>query len=333
MGVNIGEILPSKEIDIKDLYGKVIAIDASLFLYQFVTTIRQQDGQPLMDSKGNITSHLSGVFFRTINLIQKGLKLVYIFDGKPPELKDAERKRRSLLKEDAQEKYEKAVEEENIELMKRYASRTVKLTPEMIEETKELLVAMGVPIVESPSEAEAQGAYMVKKGDCYAIATQDSDVLMFGTSRLIKNLSLLGKRKKINAYTYNVVKPELITLADTLNNFGIEHDQFIIIGGIKGVGPKKALKLIKQYGNDFEMLFKDLKWQDYFSYSWSEVFYTIKKISVKDDYLIKWGKVNTQKVIEIMVDKHEFSRERIENMLSQITSQAEHMNQKSLFDF
>jgi flap endonuclease-1 len=343
LGVNIAEHLPKKEVDLKDLSGKVIAIDASLFLYQFITTIRQADGQPLQDSKGNITSHLTGLFSRTINLLQKGIKPVYVFDGKPPELKEQEQARRRELKDEAQHKYNEAVSQEDVESMKKYASRVSRLTPEMINEAKELLQALGVSIINAPSEAEAQGSHMVKKGDCYAIATQDSDVLMFGTPRFIRNINLAGKRKKINAYTYTTIRPEIISLSETLNTLGLEHEQYIIlcmligtdynIGGIKGIGPKKAMKLVKDYGTDFDELFSELKWSDYFSYPWTDVFYTIKKIPVTDDYSISFGSINEEKVIDILVNKYEFSRERIEHQLGNTIREVKLKNQKTLFDY
>ena len=139
MGVNISEIIPRKYVLLKDLKGKVIAVDALNTLYQFLTTIRQFDGTPLMDKDKKITSHLSGLFYRNINLLIEGLKPIYVFDGKPPELKQQERERRTEIKREAQKKFDKAEEEGNIEDMKKYASRTSKLTGEMIEESKELL--------------------------------------------------------------------------------------------------------------------------------------------------------------------------------------------------
>ena len=256
MGVKLTDLLKPKKIELKDLKDKVIAIDASLFLYQFITTIRQRDGSLLKDSNGNVTSHLSGLFSRTVNLMRNGLKLVYVFDGEMPELKRKERERRSKLKDEAELLYEKAVQEGNIELMRKYGARTARLTPEMVNESKELLTGLGIPIVQAKSEAEAQASYMVKKGDCYAVATQDNDVFMFGANRVIKNLSILGKRKKIRALKYEVIKPELVELDNVLNTLGMDNDQLIVlgmlvgtdfnIGGIKGIGPKNGVKLVKK---------------------------------------------------------------------------------------
>src|SRR3989339_157274 len=117
MGVAITELLVKKEIEIDDLKGKVIIVDAPLFLYQFLTTIRSRDGSLLMDSKGNVTSHLTGLFTRTANLMQKGLKLVYVFDGKVPDLKKEERAKRKELKLEAAKKFEEAKKKEDLDEM------------------------------------------------------------------------------------------------------------------------------------------------------------------------------------------------------------------------
>lgn len=341
MGVKITEFLPLKEIDVKDLNGKIIAIDASLFLYQFITTIRQPDGRPLMDSKGRVTSHLSGLFHRSVNLMQKGLKLVYVYDGKPPELKKLEQERRKETKEKAQAQYKVAVEKEDIESMRKYASRTSKLTQEMVDESKELVKALGLPIVQAPSEAEAQASHMVKKGDCYAVATQDSDVFMFGATRLIRNLSMLGKRKKTKALTYTSVKPELVSMSETLNALQMDQEQFIALcmligtdynlGGIKGIGPKKAQKLVLEHDKDFDKLFSEVKWDEHFSYPWTDVYYQIKKIPVADDYELGWQDVDRDAVMRIMVKEYEFNEERIDSTISKLIT--EKTNQKSIFDF
>ena len=343
MGVNISEILDRKELVLSSLRDKVIAVDAHIFLYQFLTTIRQSDGSFLMDSRGNITSHLSGLFARNINLMQQGLKLVYVFDGKAPELKIRERERRKTLKEEALEKYEKATAAQNIEEMKKYAARTTRLTSEMIEESKKLIVAMGIPIVEAPSEGEAQAAYMVKQDRAFAVASQDADSLMFGATRVVRNLSLVGKRKKTNKLSYETIKPEIISLGDTLNNLGLDQDQLIVLGmlvgtdfnegGIKGIGPQKGLKLIKEFGTDFDKLFESVKWNDSFLYPWTEVFYLFKKIPVIDDYDLSWKPIDRDKVYELLVEEHDFSRERVLGSFDKLIREKEKNTQKGLGEF
>lgn len=343
MGVKITELLPLKEINMGDLSGKVLTVDASLWIYQFLSTIRQRDGSLLKDSKGNVTSHLTGLFSRTTRLMQNGLKLAYVFDGIAPELKKKERERRHLLKEEAQLKYNQAKQKEDIDDMKKYAARTSKLTPEMVEEAKSLIKSLGVPVIQAPSEGEAQAAFMVKKGDAYALATQDSDSLMFSTPRLVRNLSIFGKKKSMGKLSFERVNPQMVELSETLNSLGIDQEQLIVlcmligtdfnIGGIKGIGPKNAIKLTKQFGTDYDSLFKNVKWDENFDYPWEEVFYTIKKVPVSDDYKLTWNELNIEKVKEILVENHDFSDERISASLEKIQQTAADNKQKSLGDF
>ncbi len=343
MGVNITEILPMKETSFRALSGKIIVVDASLFLYQFITSIRQPDGALLTDSHGNVTSHLSGLFSRTTKLMSYGIKLGYVFDGKPPELKRKERERRDLIKQEAEAKYKVAVSKGNIEEMRKYASRTARLTKKMVDESKELLSALGIPVIQAPSEAEAQAAHIVKNGDAFALASQDSDTIMFGTPKLIRNLSLVGKKKKVNALAYTSVKPELVELSEVLNTLGIDQNQLIVlcmlvgtdynIGGVKGIGPKNALKLVKKYNSNFDFLFSDVKWADFFDTDWTEIFYLIKKMNVSDDYSIVWNKIDFDRVKEILVDLHGFSLERIEAVLHKLIKETEDSKQSSLGDF
>src|SRR3989338_5644272 len=111
MGVAIGALLVKKEIELSSLSGKVLTVDAPMWLYQFLSSIRQPDGTPLMDSKNNITSHLMGLSTRIPNLIERNIKLVFVFDGKPPSLKIHEKEQREHRKQLAEEKLEKAREE------------------------------------------------------------------------------------------------------------------------------------------------------------------------------------------------------------------------------
>lgn len=343
MGVQITELLNPKTITIADLKGKRIVVDAYNQLYQFLTTIRQPDGSPLTDDNGNITSHLVGLFNRTTKLMSCGINLAFVFDGTAPDLKKKERERRKALKVEAAKKYEVAVKEEDIDSMKKYASRTARLTPEMVDEAKKLLDALGVPYIVAPSEGEAQAAHMVKNSDFFALSSQDTDALIFGAERLVKNLSILGKRKKTNKLEYSTVKPELIELSETINQLGIGHEQLILlamlvgtdynIGGIKGVGPKNGLKLVKQFHHDPEALFRHVKWEDFFQFPWTDVYYTITKMPVTDDYDLKWGGIDVEKLNELLVEKHNFNKERIETQIQKLIKQTKQKSQKGLGDF
>jgi len=342
MGTQIKCLLKSNEISLNDLNNKTLVIDSYNLLYQFLTTIRSRDGSLLMDSKGNITSHLVGLFSRTTKLIQNNIKLIFVFDGKPPRLKEIERQRRKEIKIHAEKKYEKAVEEENIEEMKKYASRTTRLTEDIIKESKKLISALGLPIVQAPSEGEAQAAYLAKKKEADYCVSQDFDSLLFGSPKLVRNLSLIGKRKK-SGLSYETVNPEIIDLSENLNNLGIDQNQLIAlamlvgtdynIGGIKGIGPKNALKLVKKYGSDFEGLFKDVKWNEFFSYPWKEVYDLFKNIPIEKEYLIEWKEPNKEEVIDLLVNEHDFAIERVKTVLDKLSKNKESKQQKGLGEF
>lgn len=343
MGVNLKDLVNRKEIKLEELKGKIIIIDTFNILFQFLTTIRSREGNLLTDSKGNITSHLIGLFSRTSHFLQKGIRPVFVFDGRPPELKTKEIKRRSEAKAEAQRIYEKAKESGNVEEMRKYSARTVMLTNEMIEESKKLLVLMGLTVVQAPSEGEAQASYMVKKGDGWCVASQDYDSLIYGASRLVQNLSIAGKRKKKGSLATVTVNPEMIELRENLEKLGITHEQLIAvamligtdynIGGMKGIGPKNALKLVKQYGNDFEKLFEAVRWNEYFETSWREIFDAFRNMPVTDDYKIEFGRICEKELIGFLVDEKNFNAERVKNTLQSMLELEKNKKQKELFDF
>lgn len=342
MGTAITDIITSKEISIVNLKGKILAVDSYNMLYQFLSTIRQRDGSLLKDSKGRVTSHLTGLFNRVINLMGRELKFVFVFDGKVPELKKEERTRRKNLKKEARKKYEKAKKQEDEEDMKKYASRTSVLTSGMVEQAKKLITALGMPVVQAPSEGEAQAARMVQNGDCYAVLSQDADALIFGAPRVIKNLSITKRRKKANALTYKKINPELIILSETLNELGMTRQQLIVlamlvgtdynVGGVKGIGPKTAIKLLKEYGEDFDSLFEKAEWEEHSEYDWKEIFSLIKNMKKSDDYELEWKDVDREEVINLLVKEHDFSQDRVESSLDKLQDSID-KEQKGLGDF
>jgi flap endonuclease-1 len=273
MGVNLSELVSREQIGIESLNGKTIAIDAYNALYQFLSIIRDRfTGEPLRDSKGRVTSHLSGLFYRTTRLLENGIDPVFVFDGTPPKFKKATSEMRQAVKKDAEEKLEEARERGDREAIRRYAQATSRLTDEMIEHSKSLLEYMGIPVIQAPSEGEAMCAYLCKTGKVYSAASQDFDSLAFGSPRVIRNLAITGKRKLPRKQAYIEVKPEIIDLENVLNQLGINQDQLIIIGiligtdynpgGVKGIGPKGALKLVKERG-EFDRIFSDVRWEFY----------------------------------------------------------------------
>ena len=340
MGTKLKEITEKKETSFEELSGKVLVIDSFNIIYQFLSSIRQRDGTPLMDSKGRITSHLTGLFTRTAKMLEFGIKPVFVFEGKPPKIKEKEKERRAELKEEAARQYKIAMEREDIESMKKFGSRISYLSSEMIEESKELIKAMGLPVVQAPSEGEAQAAYIVNKGEAFAEVSQDYDCLLYGVKKVIQNLTVSERRKKPGALAYEKVVPEIIDLNENLKKLGISQEQLLIIGilvgtdynigGIKGIGPKKALKIVKEYGTDYDKIFRELKWEENFDFGWKEVYDTIKKMPMTDDYELKWKDFDSGKIREILVDEHNFGLERVNSVIEKLKAVKNKSSQKGL---
>jgi len=337
MGLQIGDIVTRKEVKFEELKGKIIAVDALNAIYQFVSSIRQPDGTPLMDSKGRITSHLSGLFYRNIALLSEGIKLIYVFDGEYHPLKSKTHEIRQGMKDIAMEKYEKAVEEEDVEGMGKYARGFSRVNKEMIEECKELLQAMGIAVVQAPGEGEMQCAELVKSGQAYAVGSQDYDAIAVGGKRLIQNLTLSRKRKTRSGYIF--IAPEMIEYEKVLNELGIDSDQLISLavlvgtdfnpGGVKGIGPKKALALVKDKKYPVK-IFGELEEQGRLDFNWKDVFEIFKKPNVSREK-VEFPKLNEKKIKEILVERHDFSDERVENQLVKLREIKEQNKQRTLF--
>lgn len=326
MGVNLKPIIVKRDISFNEIKGRRIAIDAYNALYQFLATIRQIDGKPLMDSQGNVTSHLNGLLYRTVNLLEKDIRPVYVFDGKPPELKKAEILRRMEQKSEAIIKYEEALKRGDLEEARIYAQQTSKLTTYMVDEAKKLLTYLGVPWVQAPSEGEAQAAYMVVKGDVWASASQDYDSLLYGAPRLIRNLTISGRRKIAKRNMYINISLELIFLEEVLKKLDITRVQLIDIaillgtdynpGGVRGIGPKKALELIKRYGG-LEKIIKIIGKESFNvdPFSIREIFL---KPEISDDYKLEWGNMDEDKLIKLLCDSHDFSYDRVKKAIERV---------------
>ncbi|PIN73941.1 flap endonuclease-1 [Candidatus Woesearchaeota archaeon CG10_big_fil_rev_8_21_14_0_10_45_16] len=343
MGLQFKELVVKEELVVKDLKDKILAVDSLNLLYQFLTTIRGVDGSVLTDSKGRVTSHLIGLFNRTTSLMEEGLKLVFVFDGKPPEIKQKTWEKRKAVKKEATLRLKEAEEAGDLEEMRRQASRTAVLNKDMIEDAKRIITTLGLPIVQAPSEGEAQTAYMVTTGDAFASVSQDYDNLIFGCPRLIRNLSIAGKRKKTGKLGFVTVKPELILLDDVLENLKITREQLIVLailvgtdynpGGVKGIGPKKGLKLVQAHKDDFDALFKEVKWDEEYDIPWKKIYDTIKDIPVTDDYSLEWKKIDEEKLFTLLVKEHDFSEERVRSKLEKLQEVQKKGTQKGLGSF
>lgn len=333
MGLQIGDIVPRHNLNFSELKGKIIAIDAFNAIYQFLSSIRQQDGTPLMDDKKRITSHLSGLFYRNVSLMAEGIKLIYVFDGEYHVLKGKTQEIRADARLAAREKYKEAEEEEDLDAMRKYSVGFIKLNDEMVSESKQLLEAMGVAVVQAPGEGEMQCAKLVKDGEAYAVGSQDYDALVVGGSRLIQNLTLAKKRKTVSGYID--IMPEVIKYEEVLQTLGVDADQLICLailvgtdfnpGGVKGIGPKKALALVKQKRYPVQ-IFADLALE----FNWQDIFEIFKKPNVKS-IKINFPKMNVDAIKKILVEEHDFSLERIEKQLEKLNEEKSKSSQQKLF--
>ena len=328
MGVDLGDLVPHRKITLDELSGKTFAVDAYNALYQFLAIIRGPTGVPLMDRQGRVTSHLSGLLYRTTNLAERRIRLVYVFDGVPPALKETEIKRRRAVKEEATVKYEAAISRGEVEEAKKYAQATASLKDMMVEDAHRLLEYLGVPYVQAPSEGEAQAAYMAARGDVWAAVSQDYDSLLFGATRLVRNLAISGRRKLPMREAYVQVDPEIIELTATLESLGLTREQLIDLGiligtdfnpdGFKGIGPKTALKLLQESGNIENIAQRNPNVQPPMNLN------RIRQIFVKPEvtsyYTLHWREPQTEELVRFLCGERDFNKDRVRTAVERAKS-------------
>lgn len=322
MGVNLSPIVEARPIELEELRGKTVAVDAYNTIFQFLSIIRQPDGKPLQDDQGRVTSHLSGLLYRTANLIDAGVDPVFVFDGKPSELKSGTIEERIARREKAKKEYEEALAEGDLKKAFSKAQQTSRMTPEILESSKELLGLMGIPVVQAPSDGEAQAAYMCMKGDVHAAASQDFDSILFGAPQLVRNLTISGRRKVPGKSVYRDVKTEVIDTESMLKTLDITREQLvdvcILIGtdfnpGVSGIGPKKGLKLIQKHG-DLEAV---LEHTDVDIPGYEDVREIFLNGPKSDDYNVKSGTIDVDGTVQYMTD-FGFSTDRVNTVINKI---------------
>jgi len=342
MGVDLGELFKKEPCSFEDFRNRVIAIDGYNVLHQFLAIIRQRDGTPLKDAQGRITSHLSGLLYRTANMVEAHIRPVYVFDGVPHPLKARTIQQRKERKEQAEKAWKEALEKGDLETAKSKASQTSRVTDEIMQQSKDLLDALGIPYIQAPSEGEAQASYMVKKGDAYAVGSQDFDCLLFGSPILVRNLTSSERRKLPSKKAYTTVHPELIRLQPGLKSLGITQEQLvdiaILIGtdfnnGVKGFGPKKSYDLIKKAGT-LEQGLPSITGADLPTV---QEIHEIRQIflhpDITDKYDLQWSTPDNKAVIKILCDEHQFSKERVQPVLEKFSVIDVIRKQKNLFEF
>lgn len=338
MGVDLEPILIKHKTSISDFAGNTVSVDAYNIIYQFLSGIRQPDGTPLMDRNGNVTSHLSGLFYRTVSLISEGLKPVFVFDGKPSPMKMKTLTERKLIREKNEMSLEKAIMEGDSERIARLKRSINSITSEMVEESITLLKYMGIPFVKAPSEGEAQASYMSMKGDVQAVITQDYDSILFGARRVLRNFAIYGKRRVSSRNIYVTVDPEYIDLRENLSNLGITREQLvdvaILVGtdfndGVRNIGPKKALDFIKKY----EKLENVIKEKNLEVPEYEKVRDIFLKPQVTDSYNVSYNKPDEEGILMFLCEKKDFSENRVRPYISKLQEAYAKGDQKSLDSF
>jgi flap endonuclease-1 len=329
MGVDLRDIIIKEEIEFSQLHGKILSVDALNALYQFLAIIRQQGGEALKDSQGRTTSHLSGLFYRTVNLIEYGIRPLYVFDGKPPQRKLETLRARKEHKVVAQQRAVRARVDGRTDDYAKYASQSLTFTKEMLGESKQLLALMGIPTFDAPSEGEAQASMLCANDPrIYAVASQDYDSLLFGAPMLVRNATITGRRKLPGRSVYREIVPELVSLEDVLSNLGLSREQLIevalLVGtdyneGVKGLGPKKALEAVR--GGKFSDYDVDPGLKDLFLHP-----------EVADSVSYSFSMPDNEGIYAFLCDEHDFSRIRVERALERLNKGLESVLKQETLD-
>jgi flap endonuclease-1 len=334
MGLDLKPLINPSFIKLRDLSNRIIAVDAFNTIYQFLATIRGPTGELLSNFKGEVSSHLSGLFYRNVNLLADNIKLVYVFDGKPSYLKFREIERRQQVKEVATERFKDALEKGRFDDARKFGQATSVLTEKMVQESKILLSYLGIPTIQAISEGEATAAYLTNTDRVYACASQDYDSILFGAKRLTRNLTISGKRKVPNKSVYIDIVPEMFLFEDILSQMKLTKAQLIDVGiligtdfnpgGIRGIGPKTALKLILKYSKleEIKNIEKELS---QIPYREIRDLFLQPEISTLPD--IEFTPVNYDKVVGFLCDRMNFSLDRVNGALEKLKTSVDNRNQ------
>ena len=328
MGVNLSDIITMDKLELEDLSGKTVAIDAYNAIYQFLSVIRQPDGKPLMDQRGRVTSHLAGLLYRNANLLELGIRPAYVFDGMPHKMKMRTIAERSERRAKAKRDWEDAVQKGDYQKAFSKATQSSKITNEIVESSRILLTYLGIPVVQAPEEGEAQAAFMAMKGDVWAASSQDFDSLLCGAPRLVRNLTLTGKRKMPGKDESKEISVELIHLEKVLQETKLTRHQLIdlciLMGtdfneGVMGIGPKKGLKLIQEH-RDLEGAMKVLQVE---IEGYQEIRHIFMEYETNPEYSLEWKSPDREKVLSLLKDQYDFSEARVDSALKRMTGTKE----------
>lgn len=327
--------------EIKNHFGRKVAIDASMSIYSFLIAVRSE-GQQLMSEAGETTSHLMGMFYRTLRMVDNGIKPLYVFDGAPPKLKSGELAKRTARKAEATEAADEAKETGTAEDVEKFSRRTVRVTREHNAECKKLLKLMGIPYIDAPTEAEAQCAALARAGKVYAAASEDMDTLCFDAPILLRHLTFSEQRKE---------PIQEILLARVLEGLNMDRTQFIDLCILLGcdylepipkVGPNTALKLIRDHGSlekVVEFIEKDPKKKYTIPDDWpyQEARELFIHPDVRDpndpDCDFKWEAPNVEELVDFLVKDKGFNEDRVRNGAARLQKNLKTAQQSRLEGF
>ncbi|TGO88038.1 hypothetical protein BPOR_0188g00140 [Botrytis porri] len=344
-----------KEGEIKNQFGRKVAIVSillrfilykltsvrSMSIYSFLIAVRS-GGEMLTNEDGETTSHLMGMFYRTLRIVDNGIKPVYVFDGAPPKLKSGELAKRFQRKATATEGLEEAKETGTAEDIEKFSRRTVRVTREHNAECQKLLKLMGIPYIIAPTEAEAQCAALARAGKVYAAASEDMDTLCFDSPILLRHLTFSEQRKE---------PIQEVSLEKVLTGLNMDSKQFIdlcillgcdYLDPIPKIGPHTALKLIREHG-DLETLVAwitaDKKERYAIPEDWPyqdarELFF---KPDVRpadhEDCDFKWEAPDIEGLVKFLVVEKGFSEDRVRSAAQKLTKNLKSSQQARLEGF
>ena len=334
MGLDLKPLLIREKTKLESFTNKIVAIDAYNAIYQFLAIIRGPEGLHLSDAQGHVTSHITGLFYRNINFLSLGIKPIYVFDGKPPSLKSAEIEHRKQIKKDATVKYERAMSEGKMDDARKYAQQTTSMKDGMVEDSKHLLDLFGIPYIQAPSEGEATAALLTTTGHADVAASQDFDSILFGARKLVRNFTNSGRRKLPNRNSYIEIEPEIIEYKKNLESLGITREQLIDVGiligtdfnpdGFERVGPKTAIKMIKEHGKleDITQIQEQL---EIIAYNAIRKIFLDPEVAKVDK--IEFGEVKYDDIISYLSNERSFSRDRVNSSLNRLKKSLEKKSQ------
>ena len=329
MGVNLTPIITRHQVDLEYFRGRTLAVDASIELYQFLSIVRLRDGSPLMDSQGHVTSHLSGIVFRTTRLIaDHGIRPIFVFDGRPPDLKAAEIEKRREAKKKAQEEYEKAKAAGDMATAWSKIVMTTRLTREMVDDAKRLLGLLGIPWVQAPSEGEAQAALMAQRGQAFTVAGKDYDSLLFGSPRLARFVALQSTEFLPSIGRSRPSPPEVIDTEENLKALRLTRTQLIeaaiLVGtdfndGVKGIGPKTAVKRMKESGS-LENLPPEIRGKLPPNFPAIRDYFLHPEVNEAPD--VQKSRLDVDAAIAFLCSERDFARDRVGKALDRLSKSA-----------